>query len=300
MKEITKRQYPVRRWSIEGFPGTGKSTFAARLRGPQVVVDADGRYEEVVGLVAGKVYAASDGAANVEIAGIERGLDTTLKGNLKAATIIVDSITQIINPIIGKLMMGELSDGQVIKAMVMRRLATAVCKWGTDVLFVYHLYEAGLHGKNTVKATLTDQEQDRLMLNLNLKLATVYDPDNNRYGVKVLWARNGRQFPAIPVLWDETGSWEGMPEAIEKAVYGNGKPAEAKPVMFKSIDEALTWSVEQHCYPDVAAAQTAYNTLKGEIKPTSARQMFEAWLAFVERRRAQHADAGIEVPNDGE
>lgn len=291
MKEIVKRQYPVRRWSIEGFPGTGKSTFSARMRGPQVVVDADGRYEEVVELVNGKVFAASDTAqGNVEIADIERGLDATLK-SAKPGTIVVDSITQIINPIIGKLMMGELAEGQVIKAMVMRRLATAVCKWGTDVLFVYHLYEAGLRGKNTVKATLTEQEQDRLMLNLNLKLATVYDPDNNRYGIKVLWARNGRQFPTT--LWDETGSWEGMPERIEKAVYGNGKPAEASELMFKSIDEALAWAVKTKVYEDIEAAQAAYNTLKAETNPTSWRQMFEAWQAFVERRQAQFQEAEV-------
>jgi len=156
MKKITQSDYPVRRWSLRGFPGTGKSTFAARMRGPQVVVDADGRFAEVVHLADGDVYAAADNPSdNVDITGIESGLMKVMS-RVKPGTTVVDSVTEILNPVIAQMMMGDLEgNGQVIKAMLMRRLSSAVCKWGTDVLFIYHLYEGNLKGRDTVSATVT-------------------------------------------------------------------------------------------------------------------------------------------------
>jgi len=287
MKQIVKREFPVRRWSLEGFPETGKSTFATRMRGPLVVVDSDGRFEEVVHLV-DKAFSASDDAlGNVQILGIERGLATTVP-KVKPATIVVDSVTEILNPVIAKMMMGDFEgNGQVIKAMLMRRLASAVCQFGTDVLFVYHLYEGRDNkGKETVSATLSEVEQDRLVRSLNVKLETVYDDGANRYGVKVLWARNRRCFPDVPLLWDDTRTWDGMPEVIEKAIYGgNGKPST---LSFKSVDEAIAWSVNtSHAYLDIETAHKFYDQVKLMAKPTSSGAMWEAWIAHCQAKAAE-------------
>ena len=49
-KKMVKPQYPPRHWSLVGYPGSGKSTFAAQMRGPKVVIDADHRFTEVLEL----------------------------------------------------------------------------------------------------------------------------------------------------------------------------------------------------------------------------------------------------------
>ena len=51
--------YPPRFWALAGYPDSGKSTFATRMRGPLLVVDADMRFGEVAKL-ADKVYRISD------------------------------------------------------------------------------------------------------------------------------------------------------------------------------------------------------------------------------------------------
>ena len=62
-KKLETTAYPRRLWGLYGFPGSGKSTFAARLRGPLLVIDADHRFDEVARL-AGDVYALSDRPAD--------------------------------------------------------------------------------------------------------------------------------------------------------------------------------------------------------------------------------------------
>lgn len=281
MNKITKREFSVRRWSLRGFPGTGKSTFAARMKGPQVVVDADGRFEEVVHLSNGDVFAAADSPSdNVEIKGIEKGLAKTMF-KLKAATIIVDSVTEIMNPIIAKMMMGDLEgNGQMIKAMVMRRLSSAACRWGTDVLFIYHLYEGNVKGREQVSATISAVEQERLVRSLNMSLETAFDDQGGKMGIKVLWSRNGRAFPEVPILWDESGTWDGMPEAIEKAVYGNGKPQE---IMFKNPREAQQWGINKGFYTTENVID-AYEAVKKKGNPTSAKMMWALWITHCRGR----------------
>ncbi len=41
-------KYPPRLWGLVGHPGSGKSTFAAQLLGPLLVVDADHRFTEAL------------------------------------------------------------------------------------------------------------------------------------------------------------------------------------------------------------------------------------------------------------
>ena len=169
------------------------------------------------------------------------------------------------------------TNGQMVKAMLMRRLTSAVCKWGTDTLFVYHHYDGNVRGKETVNSTVSGVEQARLQRALNLELETVYDDSHNRYGIKVLWSRNGRQFPQVPILWDDTGTWEGMPEEIEKAVYDNVKRVSA--LMFKSAQDAITWAVDEGYYHGKSESSAAYESVKSEAAPKSARAMWDAWIA---------------------
>lgn len=46
-QRLTTPAYPRRQWSIVGHPGSGKSTFAARMRAPLLAIDADHRFDEV-------------------------------------------------------------------------------------------------------------------------------------------------------------------------------------------------------------------------------------------------------------
>jgi adenylylsulfate kinase-like enzyme len=48
--EMVKPQYPPRLWTLAGFPGSGKSTFAAQMRPPLLAIDADRRFSEVLNL----------------------------------------------------------------------------------------------------------------------------------------------------------------------------------------------------------------------------------------------------------
>ena len=51
---------PPRQWALYGYPGSGKSTFAAQLAAPLLVIDADHRFAEVARLAVGDVFQLSD------------------------------------------------------------------------------------------------------------------------------------------------------------------------------------------------------------------------------------------------
>ena len=66
-KKMIQKQYPPRLWALVGYPGGGKSTFATQLQGPILTIDADHRFQEVLGLAeqAGReVYELSDNPAD--------------------------------------------------------------------------------------------------------------------------------------------------------------------------------------------------------------------------------------------
>ena len=63
-KKLDKAQYPPRQWALVGYPGAGKSTFAAQRAGPVLVVDADHRFAEVARLVKDEVFQLSDEPAD--------------------------------------------------------------------------------------------------------------------------------------------------------------------------------------------------------------------------------------------
>lgn len=293
-KKMTKEQYPPRLWALVGYPGAGKSTFATQMRGPILAIDADQRFQEVLDFAGERdVYELSEVASdNTDPDRIAALLDEHMPG-AEIGTIVVDSLTSIIAPIVTQTLVDKdqgrqenLAAGWREKALAMRQLQDAVSKWGVDCLWIYHLNDARDARANKVtRATLSRTERARLHRSLNLQLEIVEKDD--RRGVEVVWARRGR---SGMTLWDDTGCWRGMPERIEEAVYGGLSEEERDeieaqaPEVFQDPAEAINWGFEQDVFGALQHARNAYDKLKREEQPTSAREMRDLWVADVERR----------------
>jgi hypothetical protein len=218
-RKMAVTSYPPRLWALAGHPGSGKSTFAAQMRAPILAIDADHRFQEVLSLVKGDVYELSDNPADdLSSDRIAALLAENMPGT-HVGTIVVDSLTAIIGPLVKEAGREKnLAAAFRAKALAMRQLQDAVTSWGTDVLWIYHLKQArDARGNPVARSTTVPQtELDRLKRSLNLELEIVQEGD--RRGIRVTWARRGRC--DVPVLWDESGTWAGLPERIEAAVYG--------------------------------------------------------------------------------
>ena len=293
--KIEISQYPPRLWELASYAGGGKSTFATQMRGPLVVVDADQRFAEVAKLVKGGVFRVSDiGSENTDTDRIAARLNENMP-SMQGGTIVIDSLTAIIAPLVTQAIQNKehgreknLFAGFRNKALAMRQLQDVVTKWGTDVLWIYHKIDARTAaGLAVTKASISQTELVRLMRSVNLRLEIVRD--EQRRGIKVLWSRSGRDGMT---LWDESGIWLGMPEKIEAAVYDELSPAQMKekeysaPEVFRSSEHALSWALERHAFENAVHAQNAYDKLKSEQQPKSAREMTALWIADVERRLA--------------
>ncbi|MEL6347335.1 MAG: AAA family ATPase [Myxococcota bacterium] len=301
-KKMIKPQFPPRHWSIVGYPGSGKSTFAARMKGEKVVIDADHRFSEVLEISEGDVYTLSDNPSdNVDPDAINRLLLENMPG-ASIDTIVIDSLTSIITPYIVQAMVdrdnrrgkNHIARFQK-KALAMRQIQDAVTRWGTDTLWIYHLQDArDASANNVIRSTITKTEIARLSRCINMRLQIV-EKDGQR-GIEVLWARRGR---AGVTVWDPSGSWEGMPERIEEAVYGGLTEAEQEqieqksPRVFRTIQSALTWGVESGGFPSIEAAKAAYEAIKAEAAPESAPEMASLWVEAV-RARLTGRDAELE------
>lgn len=213
-KKFQTQKYPVRLWALVSYPGAGKSTFATQMKAPILPIDADGRFSEVVHLAAGDVYQLSDLASdNSDPARIDALLSQNMPGS-KVGTIVVDSLTAIIAPMVTRAIQDNdagKNKNRIAafkeKALAMRQLQDAVSKWGADVLWIYHLQDARDEKANEVtRATLSSTERARLYRSLNLELHIIQE--NDRRGVKVVWARRGR---SGMIIWDDSGCWAGMP-----------------------------------------------------------------------------------------
>ena len=297
-QKMTAAAYPPRLWALVGFPGSGKSTFAAAMRGPLLVIDADQRFREVVSL-AGEVYQLSDTAAdNTDPEKIAELLAAGMPG-AQVGTIVIDSLTTIIAPLVTRAVIdndaGRNTNRMAAfkdKALCMRLLQDAVSKWGTDALWIYHLQEGrDAQAKAQTTATVSKTELARLTRSINLQLELVQGDDGRR-GVKVAWARRGR---SGALLWDTSGRWAGMPEAIEKAVYDGLTTADqdaieaTAPASFPDPATAIAWGFEQGVFKALQHARNAYEDLKAKEKPATAAAMRELWIADIARRRAATA-----------
>jgi len=291
--KLVKPQYPPRLWTLAGFPGSGKSTFAAQMRPPLLAIDADRRFSEVLTLVQGEVYSLSKAAA--DMTNTEK-IASLLKANMPDSdvkTIVIDSLSAVISPLVTQAIMdndaGRNRNRAAAfknKALAMRQLQDAVTCWGKDVLWIYHL-KAGRDGQGSkvIRPTVPETELERLRRSLNLQLEIVQDGEKR--GVKVVWARQGRE---QITLWDETGRWLGMPERLEAAIYG-GLPDQPEktettlPKQFANINAALEWGMSQGVFQDTAGARQAYDEVKQKHKPKTATEMASYWTTEVLKRR---------------
>jgi hypothetical protein len=205
-------------------------------------------------------------------------------------TIVVDSLTAIIAPLVTQAMVDKdagreqnLAQGWRKKALAMRQLQDSVTRWGTDCLWVYHLQDArDAKAREVVRATVSETERARLTRSINLQVEIVQDGD--RRGVTIPWARRGR---SGMTLWDETGAWAGMPERIEEVVYGGLSDADQErieretPDVFPSPDKAIAWGFEQGAFQAIQHARNAYEKLKRDEQPKDAQEMARLWVADV-------------------
>ncbi len=293
-KKMDKIQYPPRQWALVGYPGSGKSTFAAQMAGPLLVVDADHRFAEVARFANDEVFQLSDEPSdNVNAERIAALLKENMSGS-GVKTVVIDSLTSILSPLIVEAILDNdagRNKNRVAsfkdKALAMRLLQDTVTGWGVDTLWIYHL-RSGLDGqaREVESTTISVVELARLRRSLNLQLRLIQD--QNRRGVYVEWARRGR---SGLTLWDETGSWRGMPEKIEAAVYGGLTSEEMNnleqdsPAAFSGPEDAIAWGVEQGCFRDTVHAKNAYDKIKRDKKPQTAPDMWQLWINEVEQRK---------------
>jgi hypothetical protein len=309
-KKFEVSKYPRRLWAVVGHPGAGKSTFGAQMRTPILPIDADGRFSEVVNLVKGDVYQLSDNPADsVDPATIYRLLEQSMPGS-GVKTIEVDSLTAILTPKVvqavmesaarrernrakkaeGKKDLENLTTPFIDKALAMRLLQDGVSRWQVDVLWIYHLMDGLDQNANEVtRPILSKTERARLYRSLNLELHVVIE--GQRRGIKVVWARRGR---SGMTLWDDTGTWAGMPEKIEAAVYDGLSEADQErnegqtPASFASPEQAIAWGFEQGAFgTSIEHARNAYDKLKRELQPKKATDMWRVWIGDVKRRLAE-------------
>ncbi len=294
-----RRPYPRRLWSLVGFPGDGKSTFAARMAAPMLVVDSDHRFDEVMHLVAGDVLEFEDSRTNGQVAAIVDDLARSMPEE-RVATIVVDSLTQLISPLVQRAVQANLDGenrnkmaGFVAKATGMKLLQDGVSRWGADVLWIYHLQlgrDARAQAQTTTSIPAT--ELARLQRNLNARLRVVRQ--GAQLGIHVEWSRTGRQGLT---LWDDSGSWELMPEKLEEAMYaGLEQEARAhKAARFSGPAEAIAWAIEQGAFANPQQASAAYEHVKATHNPANAAEMWELWTMEVHSRLipAQHEEAAF-------
>lgn len=303
-KKMKKPQFPPRQWAIYGDAGAGKSHFASQMKGPALVVDADGRFTEQIDNAVGDVFALSDN--HIDNTDPDR-VATLLRANLPGSgvrTIVVDSLTAILRPVINAAL-SDIDHERVKnkigafrnKAMTMSLLQDSITGSGCDVLWIWHTHESRDQNAKLVKrASIPDTELIRLRRSLNVILKLEVNPNTGQRSVIVEWARNGKSGMR---LVDETGGWKGMPEMIESAIYAEGiKSGDEMPTAFSSPADAVAWGFEQGCFRDAIHAQRSYDKCKREKQPKSAADMWRFWIAKVETYKAAGGLADDEPTNE--
>lgn len=288
--------HPSELYITDNYVVTHNSTFATQMTGPLLVVNSDHRFAEVARLAPNGVYELSDKPAdNINAERIAQLLRENMADS-DVKTVVIDSLTSILSPLVVEAIMDNdagRNKNRVSafkeKALTMRLLQDTITGWGCDTLWIYHL-RTGLDGqaKEKESTTITTVELARLRRSLNMQIGLTVN--NGKRGATVIWARRGR---SGMTLWDDTGCWKGMPEKIEQAVYGgltveDMERMEAEtPKSFPNPAAAIAWGFEQGCFNDAVHAQNAYDEIKREQQPKTAGEMWQLWIADVERRKLE-------------
>ena len=281
-----QQKLPPRVWLLKGRSRSGKSVFSMNMRGPLLPIDADNKLFGSQQYAVGEVMEFSDNHTDaVNVARIEKILEDNMPGS-GIKTIIVDSVTPILEPLILKAMettAGGMGRWQV-KSSAMKKLTYACTRWGGDVLFIYHIDDSmDAKANMTEKTSITPVELARLYKHFNMSLTVV--EEGNRRGIRVDYAQHGKYGMTI---WDDNGYWRGMPERIEEAVYAGGVLDQPeRPTSFGGPDLAIAWGMAQGCFRDEVHAKNAYDKLKAEKKPQTASEWWPLWIAEVDRRVAE-------------
>ena len=289
--KLTNQRYPRRQWALVGFPGSGKSTFVAAMRQPGLIIDADHRFAEIIRTHGGNFFGLSENPAdNIDARNIAHLLKEGMSGS-GVQTIVVDSLTAIITPLVMEAMLANKAKENTNKvaaftdkALAMRTLQDAVTGYGTDTLWIYHLQEGrDQNAQKQVTTSISPVELARLRRSLNLELRMIRN--GNKFGIRVEWAREGRSGME---LWDQTGCWKGMPEAIEAAVYDNVTTDDLRKLQqrthFSGVADALAWGCAFGIFNDEVHAKNAYEQLKEAHHPQKPQEMWDLWIDEVQRR----------------
>lgn len=289
IKKLNAESKPPRRWALIAHPVAGKSTFAMRMRGPLVVADIDGRTAEVHHLAhdVGVIQLDSPETDPAERANAWANQIAHDIAGEPVGTLIGDSITPVIEPLLYEAAMTEgvkeRNKALLTKAAIANKFFNAMVNHSGDTLLIWHLKDTNVNGQDRTRTTLSETETDRLKMHLNAMLHIVTDKQGKR-GIEIVWARNGR---SGIVLWDDSGSWEGMPDKIEahlypqKAVAPSDLPHSPAPNL-TTREEALTWSVKRGAFKTLDEATAAYEDVKAKKKPRTAGDMFQLWREHVE------------------
>lgn len=286
--QMVAPKYPPRQWAIYGDAGSGKSRFASQMKMPALVIDSDARFTEQIRNAAGQIYQLSnEHTDNLDPDSIARLLKENMHGS-GVRTIVVDSLTAILKPIINTAMSDiehkRVKNGVAAfkgKAAAMSQIQDAVSGWGVDSLWIWHTHESMNASAVKVKrASIPDTELVRLRRSLNAILKLEVAPDGTR-SVLIEWARNGKS--GIRLV-DKADGWVGMPELIEAAMYSEGVKDEAAPSLFSGPVEAVAWGFEQGCFRDAIHAKNAYEEVKRLKQPRTAAAMAQLWKDEVAKR----------------
>lgn len=282
-----QQKLPPRVWLLKGRSRSGKSVFSMNMRGPLLPIDADNKLYGSQQYAVGEVMEFSDNHADaVNVSRIEAILEQNMPDS-GIKTIIVDSVTPILEPLIIKAMESTATNkisAFAPKATAMRKLTYAATKWGGDVLFVYHIEDThNARAQEVERNTITDVELARLNKHFNMSLTVV--EENGRRGIRVDYAQHGKYGMTI---WDDNGYWRGMPEKIEEAVYASGVlAAPERPTSFANPAQAIAWGMAQGVFRDEVHAKNSYEKLKAEKQPKTAQEMWAAWIEKVDRYVAE-------------
>ena len=213
-------------WALIARAGDGKSTFAAQMSPEYLVADLDGRWDEQEANLLGVAHVIRES----EVLPLIARMEALAKSAPNIKTVIFDSGTAILDYIQSKGRLQEeeatakkqkfnLNDVHKTKADTMRVLRMAALKFHCNVLWIFHLEDGKMSGKDHVRTTIPVTEMERLKSNLNAIMTIVKDKQGMR-GVRIEWCRYNNNVASGQIVWDTDGLWRGVPARVHSFIRG--------------------------------------------------------------------------------